>query len=58
MNPDLTNHRNPSPDRAAALDRAPACQCKPCLYRRSKPERDHLERMIREARERERAGAA
>lgn len=32
---ELLNHRNPSPDLAAALDRAPACQCSHCLHRRA-----------------------
>ena len=58
MKPNLTNHLNPSLDLAAVLDREPACQCLVCLHRRAQPERDHRERMIREAQERERAGAA
>lgn len=33
--PELLNHRNPSPDLAAALDRGPACQCAHCLHRRA-----------------------
>ena len=55
MKPHLTNHLNPSPDLAAVMDREPACQCLVCLHRRESQIR---ERMIREAQERERAGAA
>ena len=47
---ELLNHRTPSPDLAAALDRAPACQCPYCLHRRSQPARAHRQRIIDDAR--------
>lgn len=55
MTPDLTSHRNPSAGLAAALDRAPACQCIVCVHRRESQIR---ERLVQEAREMERVGAA
>lgn len=55
MKPHLLNHANPSPDMAAALDRAPACQCIVCVHRRESQIR---ERLVQEALEMERAGAA
>lgn len=56
MNPqpaEFLNHRNPSPEQAAWLDAAPACQCGHCLHRRALALH---QRLYREAREREATG--
>lgn len=55
MKPHLLNHANPSPDLAAALDRAPACQCIVCVHRHETQFREDL---MEKAREMERVGAA